>query len=103
MACATSTRAALLESHAAHVADAPHAPPPDEALQGATLAERLRAGLDALPDRQRTAISLTRFGHLSHAAAADAMGCSVRTVNNHIVRGLRTLRERLEATDPDGF
>ena len=31
------------------------------------------------------------------------MSCSARTVNNHIVRGLRTLRERLRPLDPDAL
>ncbi len=97
------TRRTLLDAHAATVPDTALGPPADEALDGATLANRLRAGLAALPDRQRTAITLTRFDHLSHADAAAVMGCSVRTVNNHVVRGLRTLRERLAAADSDGF
>ncbi len=96
------TRQTLLSQHAAHThaADAVY---PDEVVQGAGLAARLRAFLADLPDRQRTALALTRFDGLSHVEAAAAMGCSARTVNNHIVRGLRTLRERLEAYDPDGF
>ena len=94
------TRSALLaeraETHAPQ-----HMPRPDEAAHGAGLAERLRTFLDELPDRQRTAIALTRFDGLSHTEAAHAMGCAPRTVNNHIVRGLRTLRDRLQAYDPD--
>ena len=77
-----------------------HPPRPDEAAQGTALADHLRLSLGHLPDRQRTAITLTRFDGLSHAEAADIMGCSARTVNNHIVRGLRTLRDRLQAYAP---
>lgn len=76
---------------------------PDDLAHGASLAGHLRASLDALPERQRTAISLTRFEGLSHAEAAEAMSCSARTVNNHIVRGLRTLRDRLQAYAPDAL
>ena len=96
----TRTRAALLAENAAELTPQ-HAPRPDEAAHGASLAERLRAFLAELPDRQRTAIALTRFQGLTHLEAADAMACSPRTVNNHIVRGLRTLRGRLQAYDPD--
>ena len=94
------TRATLLADNAGALQPR-HAARPDEATHGAGLAERLRAFLDELPDRQRTAIALTRFDGLSHLEAAAAMDCSPRTVNNHIVRGLRTLRDRLRAYDPD--
>lgn len=90
------TRRALLDRHGAEAHATAEAAPPDDGR-----AARLRAFLADLPDRQRTALALTRFDGLSHAEAADAMGCSPRTVNNHIVRGLRTLRARLETTDPD--
>ena len=93
------TRRTLLDEHGP-LLHTTRPPRPDEAAQGVALAERLRDALALLPDRQRTAISLTRFDGLSHTEAADVMGCSARTVNNHIVRGLRTLRDRLHAHDP---
>ncbi|MEM8600605.1 MAG: sigma-70 family RNA polymerase sigma factor [Bacteroidota bacterium] len=61
------------------------------------LATRLQAWLADLPDRQREAITLTRFEHLSHDQAAAVMGCAPRTVNNHIVRGLATIQARIDA------
>lgn len=96
----TQTRRGLLAAHADALAPTA-GPRPDAVAEGASLADRLGALLDALPERQRTAIALTRFEGLSHAEAAQAMACSARTVNNHIVRGLRTLRDRLRAADPD--
>ncbi|PAP76402.1 RNA polymerase sigma factor [Rubrivirga marina] len=96
------TRRALLDEHA-DALDRARPPRPDDAAHGASLAAHLRASLAALPDRQRTAIALTRFDGLSHAEAAEVMACSVRTVNNHIVRGLRTLRERLQTYAPDAL
>lgn len=95
------TRTSLLSEHALASADEAHAERPDEVAHGVALADRLTAFLAELPDRQRTALTLTRFDGLSHAEAAEAMDCSVRTVNNHIVRGLRTLRDRLQTLDPD--
>ena len=95
----TQTRRTLLDEHASPLTTT-RAPHPDEAAQGAALADRLQLALAELPDRQRTAISLTRFDGLSHTEAAEVMGCSARTVNNHIVRGLRTLRDRLQAYAP---
>jgi RNA polymerase sigma-70 factor (ECF subfamily) len=73
----------------------------DDTSESASLADRIRSLMAQLPERQRTALALTRFDGLSHAEVAEAMGCSMRTVNNHIVRGLSTLRDRLRATHPD--
>jgi len=56
------------------------------------LASDLRAWLEELPDRQREALTLSRFEGLSHDAIADVMEISPRTVNNHIVRALKKLR-----------
>lgn len=96
------TRRTLLDDRAGDL-DRARPPGPDELAHGASLAGRLRAELAALPDRQRTAIALTRFDGLTHAEAAEVMACSARTVNNHIVRGLRTLRDRLQAYAPDAL
>lgn len=57
-------------------------------------AEALRGWVEELPDRQREALVLSRFEGLSHQEIADVMDLSARTVNNHLVRALRTLRER---------
>jgi RNA polymerase sigma-70 factor (ECF subfamily) len=94
-------RRELLAAHAGEVEA--HTLPADDGTEADSLSDRLRSLLARLPERQRMALALTRFDGLSHAEAADAMGCSVRTVNNHIVRGLQTLRERLQATQLDGY
>lgn len=66
-------------------------------LDAADLAARLRDWIAALPERQREAIELTRFGGLSHREAAEIMDISPRTLNNHLVRALARLNERLAA------
>lgn len=68
---------------------------PDDAVVGAELATRLAAMIDDLPPRQREAIRLSRMEGLSHEEVAAAMGCAARTVNNHLVAALATLRQRL--------
>jgi RNA polymerase sigma-70 factor (ECF subfamily) len=68
---------------------------PDDALDGAELKARLDAMIDALPPRQREAIRLSRMQGLTHEEVAAAMGCAARTVNNHLVAALATLRQRL--------
>jgi RNA polymerase sigma-70 factor, ECF subfamily len=76
-------------------------------LDAQALAHRLREWIDELPERQCEAIELTRFSSLSHREAAEVMDISPRTLNNHLVRALATLNQRLErfraatATDDD--
>ena len=62
---------------------------------------RLEGWIDELTPRQSQALRLTRFEGLDHAEAAEIMGCSPRTVNNHLVLALRALREKIEAHAPE--
>jgi RNA polymerase sigma-70 factor (ECF subfamily) len=88
------TRARLLEG--APDAAAPWRPPaPDDWAVARDLGRRLRRWIGALPARQREALALSRFDGLSHDEIAEVMGCAPRTVNNHLVRALATLRDRL--------
>jgi len=83
--------------------DAQPAPPapPDLAVEGEWMEEHLRAGIAALPDRQREALVLSRFEGLSHDRIAEVMDISPRTVNNHIVRALKRLRRHVQDYEPD--
>lgn len=64
------------------------------------LARRLRAWIDELPERQREALVLSRYHALSHREIAAVMDVSPRTVNNHIVRALKRLQERIQTFEP---
>jgi RNA polymerase sigma-70 factor (ECF subfamily) len=75
-------------------------PSPDDAVDARDLEERLKAWIDDLPERQREALELSRFQGLSHEDVAEVMEISPRTVNNHIVRALRSLRERIRTYEP---
>jgi RNA polymerase sigma-70 factor (family 1) len=68
---------------------------PDADISGRELGARLTAFIEALPPRQREALLLSRVEGLSHAEVAVAMECAPRTVNNHLVAALSTLRQRL--------
>jgi len=74
---------------------------PDKAVEGEHLEASMREWIAALPARQREAIVLSRFEGLSHEQIAEVMDISPRTVNNHIVRGLKRLRDRVHDYKPD--
>ena len=79
------------------------APLHDSVLTAGTLEDRLRAWIDQLPPRRREAFCLSRFDRLSHEEIASVMELTPKTVNNHIVLALQTLRQRLAAFDPDAL
>jgi RNA polymerase sigma-70 factor (ECF subfamily) len=64
------------------------------------LARRFERWIADLPERQKEALTLSRFQGLSHDEIAEAMDVSPRTVNNHLVKALRTLRDRVRAYEP---
>ena len=76
------------------------APNPEDELARSDLSERLRAWISELPDRQREALELSRFEGLTHEQVGAAMGVSPRTVNNHLVKALRVIRDRVRAYEP---
>ena len=75
-------------------------PTPDAGLQKDILTQRLHAWIGDLPERQREALLLSRFHALSHREVAAVMDVSPRTVNNHIMRALEQLQERVQAYEP---
>jgi len=79
----------------------PASPAPDQALDADLLRERLDEWIEELPDRQREALTLRRQQELSHDEIGAIMDISPSTVNNHIVRALKHLRNRLREYRPD--
>lgn len=73
---------------------------PDEALAHESFSDQVKGWIADLPERQREALELSRFHGLSHEQVAEAMGVSPRTVNNHLVKALRTIRDRVRAYEP---
>jgi RNA polymerase sigma-70 factor, ECF subfamily len=90
-----SNRSTLLAEHGS--LPAWRDPGPEATASANDLAETLRRWIDELPERQREALALSRFQGLSHEEIAAVMGIAPRTVNNHLVRALQTLRSRLDA------
>jgi RNA polymerase sigma-70 factor (ECF subfamily) len=72
-------------------------PTAEEELQAAELAAAARAAVERLPNRAREAYVLSRQHGLSYAEIAEAMGISSKTVEIHLGRALKALREDLSA------
>ena len=70
-------------------------PAPDRRLDDAATADGVRAALDALPERQRTAIVLVHYEGLSGADASAALDISVEALESLLARGRRALRQAL--------
>ncbi len=74
---------------------------PDDELDAEQLRDLLDRWIEHLPPRQREALTLRRIEGMSHKAIADVMDISPHTVNNHIVRAMDRLRDRLRKHRPD--
>ena len=92
-----------LSSHESIVRDAGdpsewiHRGATDDALGERELAAALARAVESLSPRTRQAYRLVREQHLSHAETAAVMGISVHTVEIHLIRALKALRDRLSA------
>jgi RNA polymerase sigma-70 factor (ECF subfamily) len=75
--------------------------PADPAPDAVTMIERDQTGravadaVAALPERQRAALVLTYYEGLGNEETAAVLGTSVSAVESLLIRGKRTLRERL--------
>ncbi len=65
-------------------------------------AERLATALAALPDDQRAAVILKHFHDWSVAQIAEHLDRSTLAVGGLLKRGLKKLRERLDAGEDVG-
>lgn len=62
---------------------------------------QVRAALDGLPERQRTAIVLVHYQGYSQREAAEFLSISTDAVESLLARGRRTLKQRLESVAAD--
>lgn len=73
-------------------------PGPDEAVDAMALAEevaRLRAALDALPERQREMIERVYLGEMTRAEISDLTGLPLGTVKSRLRLAIDRLRHEL--------
>jgi len=68
---------------------------PHERLASAERDQQVRRAVEALPLRQRLAVSMFHLQDMSLADTAYAMGCSVGAVKSHLHRARETLAVRL--------
>lgn len=71
-----------------------------DVLDGAATRLDLRAGLLALPDRQRQVLVMRYIGDLTEAETARALSVSLASVKTHSRRGLNRLRRLLSTSGP---
>lgn len=68
----------------------------DVGLEEQDLARRVTAAMDALPERQRRALTLFHHEGLSQAEVGEVLGISDEAVESLLARARRTLRASLE-------
>ena len=56
---------------------------------------QVRMAIQSLPERQRVAVLMHKYGGLEYTEIAGALGCSVTTVKSVLWRAYTTLRSRL--------
>ncbi|MFN5170346.1 MAG: RNA polymerase sigma-70 factor [Cyclobacteriaceae bacterium] len=66
-----------------------------EAVAAAELEQRIAAAMRALPEQCRLVFQLSRFEELKYQEIADQLDISVKTVENHMGKALRLMREQL--------
>lgn len=67
-----------------------------EDLVGMELELVINQAIDDLPQQCRIVFRMSRFENLSYAEIAEQLNISVKTVENHMVKALKTLREKLK-------
>ncbi len=70
-------------------------PDPEAQLQQRELGERIDAAIQSLPERQRAAVVLSHYQHLSNGEAAEILDVSVDALESLLSRGRRTLKQSL--------
>jgi RNA polymerase sigma-70 factor (family 1) len=65
-------------------------------LQAKELGRHIHEALDALPEQCGQVFRLSRFEQLKYSEIAERLGISVKTVENHMGKALKLMRERLK-------
>ena len=73
----------------------PNGETPSFGLRQAELADRIRAALDTLNERQRMAVVLNKFEDMNYAEVAEVMGLTPKAVKSLVSRARARLRDAL--------
>jgi RNA polymerase sigma-70 factor (family 1) len=65
-------------------------------LQGKELEKQIHEAITSLPDQCQTVFKLSRFENLTYSEIAQQLNVSVKTIENHMGKALRILREQLK-------
>jgi RNA polymerase sigma-70 factor (ECF subfamily) len=66
------------------------------AIEATELEHRIVEAMNRLPEQCRLVFKLSRFEELKYAEIADQLDISVKTVENHMGKALRIMREQLK-------
>lgn len=77
-------------------ADKPHFDHPGVAMENKTHAQALFLAMEKLPEKQRTAFTLSKVEQLSYAEIAEVMQTSVSSVESLLFRARQQLQELLK-------
>lgn len=65
-------------------------------LIGKELEQKINSVVDSLPPQCQAVFKLSRFENLTYNEIAEKMGLSVKTIENHMIKALKTLRVELK-------
>jgi len=71
----------------------------EEQLHNRDLARQIKEATQRLPEKCREVFILSKIEHQSNSNIAEKLGISVSTVEKHISRGMKLMRENLEGYD----
>lgn len=94
--CIDRMRASRNTTLVDEVPDRPEPPTQELALEQRDLAVRVQQALEALPERQRQALSLFHFEGLSQMEICDVLGISEEAVESLLARARRSLKASLK-------
>lgn len=83
-------------AHADHTLSAGQAFESAENTLSNELEERIEKAMMSLPEQCRLVFKMSRVEELKYAEIADQLGISIKTVENHMGKALRIMREELK-------